>query len=243
MALEEATFQVGGVIYPIALTSNSFLQDADPAIFYLLDFYEAVLNLYLGPRWDAIVVDTDLVPLDLLGKVVNYKLPYDPSPFLTQIQTKFPLLALYSFEETYGERTRHWYELNRTLKLLYALPPLNAAQMEKLSPALRSVTRIILDRTEVGFDPNYNAGQQVIRDAGIEEMSIVSCSFGSMPGSVAQTNVFFPAVELTLHVKERRDFVIGSYDPLDGLDGYVQYADQSGDPNIDLIEFATDLTE
>lgn len=77
--LEYAGFRVGNFTSPLtASTTNSLLEDADPALQASLDFYAAVLAIHLGARFDAAVVAAERP--ELVGKIVSQKIPYNPVP-------------------------------------------------------------------------------------------------------------------------------------------------------------------
>src|SRR5579872_7429478 len=107
MALERSTFKWGGVVYPLtSATTNALLQDADPAIFYALDFYASMLQQYLGARWSAECTRANRS--DIGANVVQSKVPYDPSDYLTTEQLSFPLLAVYRTRSTEAEQSVQW---------------------------------------------------------------------------------------------------------------------------------------
>ena len=146
-------FKFGNTEFPLtASTANSFLQDANPAVYYALDYLKSVLFLHLQGRWQAAVAKAGMPAAD--GYVVNYVLPYDPSPFLQDQQVKFPCLALWEKENITEPKTFSWYHSKKTWQLMYVLPALTSAQMEQLYPAITAVDTILRDRIEQGYDPN-----------------------------------------------------------------------------------------
>lgn len=214
---ETAGFQCGATVYPLtAATTNSLLADVDPALDLLLKFFAAVLSIHLGARWDAEMVKAGLP--DLVGKISTLQVPYDPLPFLGTTQIIPPLLALYPVTDTPQEHTRHWYRIDGSLKLLWVLPPLSAAQFLQLYPFLRAATKVIVDRVEQGFDPAYNGGQ-LDENSAIMEISIDRASYGSVPQ--LRTELHFPCVEINIAVQERRMPAPGQ-SVLRGVDTTVQ---------------------
>jgi hypothetical protein len=205
-----STFRRGAVTYPLTTSlTNSALQDADPVLFYVLDFLSAMITTYVGPRFMA-TVGTSAALTALITKPVAYRIPYDPSPYLTDNQFKFPLFAAWRQKETFRGRTTTWHMSETLVGLNYVLPPVNAAQAELLLPFLNAVSQVIDDRVENGFDPSYtppggNAGDVVWADTGVEQVRMVEGSWGTF----TQTNsdLVFPAWQGTIMLKERAEKV------------------------------------
>lgn len=238
MALEQSTFKIGGTTFPLAITGNTLLQDCDPVIYNLLNFYRAILNKYLGARW---VSETNLSGFtNQDGYVINDFIPYDPSPYFQQDQYKFPLVAIYRTDEQIKDITRYFYHMISNIKILFALPPLTAAEMEQISPFIRSVVKVIIEKTKIGYDVDYNNNEQVFEVSGIEEISINAVSYGNLP-SPKSLEVFFPAAQISLTIKERREIVPGAYDDADGIDGEVQITDEGNENPLTVIEYEQDF--
>lgn len=198
-----ASFRIGAFDSPlVASTAHSLLQDADPALYGVIRYYQAVLSIHLGARFDLEVARAGLPAL--VGKVSTLAIPYDPVPYLTQAQIAPPFLAVYVTSEVPRERTRNWYTSDEQWKLLWVLPPLNAAQHLQLSPMLRAVGKVVLDRTEQGHDPAYASDDLVFQTAGVAEIKIERISYGGIQ-KVAQgvaTEMFFPTIEVDLTLSE-----------------------------------------
>lgn len=230
-----ASFQVGAFVSPLtAATTNALLDDADPAIAVTLAFYAAVLQTHLGARWDAEVVKAGLPAL--VGKLAALAIPYDPLPFLSSAGLAPPFLALYTVAETPVELTRHHYRLTAEWKLLLVLPGLTAAQYLQLSPFLRAASKVLLDRTEQGFEPTYQAGARFAVAAGLEQIRIDRTRYGNIAG--ADTRLFLPTMEMDLAVCELRTNTPG-LQTLAGLDGVTQVVDANG--SDDVAPFAVNL--
>lgn len=214
MALETTTFKHGGVVYPLtAVTANSLLKDADPAIFYVLEFYASVLTTYIGARLAA---EATLAGLTIASPV-GYQLPTDPAAYLTEEQTKFPLLAVYRVRETLRDRTITWRQDVAEWKVAYVLPPLTPGQRERLSPILRAVGRVLDNRTELGFDTAYASGAKILASsyANLESIEVKNATYADWD---AGGDLVFPSVLLTLEVKERGAPVTGAYEALVDVD-------------------------
>lgn len=223
-------FQVGNFVGPVtASTVNPLLRDADPAIYYTLDYLQTMIQTYLGARFDAEMTRVGLT--QHVGKASTTALPYDPIPFLQSSGVQPPFLALYPQMDRPEERTRHWYQLVETWTLLWVLPALDSAQFAQLYSLLRAAGKIIVDRVENTLDPVWNNGTPFAELGGIAEIQLDQLGYGSIEG--LDTNLFFPALSATFTVKERRMTTPGLED-LEGTDVTVSLKDEDGD--VDLVE-------
>lgn len=249
------TFQWGAVQYPLtSSTSRSALEDADPALFEATGFFEGVLAIHLGARWDAEVTAIGLP--ELAGSIVASTSPYDPVPVFQQAQFQFPLLALYRIDGSFGARTvDRAHEVSRW-GLDWVLPPLTPAQLERLYPFLHSASRVLNDRTDYGYDPDYEAGRKVWDIGGVERIGFVKHQFTwlqnrgpGMTGAAAALNTAFPCLHMELEVAERRmlsgdptpgntSTPLALFTPFDGSDVTVKSTDAT-DPTggVDIASF------
>jgi len=222
-----ASWKYGGTTYPLVSPGvNSLLLDADPALYYALDFFQSVLTTYVGPRLIAEAAKSPAVTqiTQMVGQVV----PYDPSPFLVQMQTGFPILAVYRVRDTlFEDRTIAWPHRVGEWAIQYVLPVLNAAQMERIWPILKTIGDVIHDRTETMFDPSYAGGARPWALAGLESIKLMSAEFGRYE---AGDNLFFPTWKAKIEVKERVGFALGELGLLTGVD-----------PSTDLASVAAPL--
>jgi hypothetical protein len=221
MALENATFQRGAAVYPLASPgTNSFLQDADPSLFWVTAFYAAVIETYLGPRILAEAAASGAPITD----AVAYTIPDDPTDYLTEEQIKFPLLAVYRVREMLNNRTVAWRHDTAEWKVAYVLPPLTAGQRERLHPALNAVKAVLDDRTELTFDPAYLGGVSPLGAAyaNLESIYVTAAEYVSWE---AGGDLVFPALLLTLEVKERQMQPPTAYAALTGTDTSVDTPD------------------
>lgn len=238
--LEEAEFKIGGSTVPLTLTGHTLLEDCDPVIFNCLDFFAFVLDQYFLTRLSAeftsagVKIDAVTNPIT---SVVAEKISYDPTPFLQENQYKLPLLAMYRTNEDYSEHTREYFKADSEIKILYALPPLNAAQYNRINPILVRMARAIMDRVEKGWDPNYNDGETVFATADLMQFVVKSTSFGSI--QKVNSNMFYPAFEMVMTVSDRRERIAGAYDDLAGIDTTLQVSEN--DTVIDFIEFVNEF--
>jgi len=225
-----AGIKVGSFVAPLtASTANSLLDDADPALSAVLAFCQGVLPIHLGARFDAEVVRAGRP--DLAGHLADRAIPYDPLPFLAQEQLVPPLLAVYPIRENTHEKTRNWWHLEEQWRVQWILPPLTPAQFLQLSPILRAVGRVLVDRIEQGWDPAYKTGSKVFSVANIEEIGVTECRYGTVAG--IDSKIFFPAVEIDLLVSEQKGPTPGN-EALDGIDAKVQSTNSDGSNPVDV---------
>lgn len=228
MAEDYERFKLGAVEYPVIVSPLVGARERlDPPLNAALLFYVAMLQKHLGPYFDALC--TSISKTDLVGKVVAEYVGIDPLPYMTSAAYKFPLLAVYRVEEDINERTVNWYQAQGKWTCLYILPPLDAAQASQLVHILKAVRAIIVDRTEQGYDPSYLSGAEVWKVAGISSIGVTSVKYGGVPQ--LDTNLRFPAIEISIAVDEREEKNPGLL-TLEGLDAVVSTA--NGDPDDDL---------
>lgn len=209
------SWQYGGTTYPLtASTSNSLLQDGDKALFYAIDFFQSVLTTYLGPRLIAEAAKSP--PITQLTQLIGQVVPYDPAPFLVEMQLGFPILAVYRVRDTlFEDRTIAWPHRVGEWNVQYILPVLNAGQMERIWPILKAVGDVIHNRIETMFDPSYQSGARPWTLAGLESIKLQSAEFGRY--SDADKNIF-PTWKAKLEVKERVGLALGELGLLAGID-------------------------
>lgn len=227
---EDGYFDIGGTASPVTSSlTNSLLFDADPSLYYMCSFLNGVIQLQIGPRWNAEVVRAGLSELD--GYSVNEVLPYDPfrNGLSKQNSWRFPLLAIYPRSSSYDFKTVTWYEIARDFELIFCLPPLNSEQYEYLHPFLQYVEKVILDRTLQGVDTNFNNGEQPWKLSGLEKISLVKSSYGNIP---YQTNLSFPTISMQLQVWERRMPSPDNYEDFTGVDNEIVLSGFDGYDNF-----------
>jgi len=225
---EDGYFRYSSVDSPLtAALTNSLLQDADPVLYKIIEFYKGVIELHCGDRWDAAVAASNRN--DLVGKIVSQVIPYDPLPFARNNQFRFPLMAAYRSHEEYRDKTNGWINIESDIDLLYILPPLGSDQTEGLHPFLTHINRVIVDRSRNGFDTNYNSGEQPWVESGIEQISMESCDYGKIPGF--STDLYFPAISLKIKCVERSMYASNNYEVLDRVDVQI---DSVNDVDEDL---------
>lgn len=210
---EDADFQYGGVAFPLATsTGNSLLEDADPALFHALAFFQWVIESKVGAR----LLEAAAVHAPRVTAAVAYAVPFDPGPYLTSDQLKFPLLAVYRSEERLENRTITWKHAIETWGVAYVLPPMTAGQVEAIGPILNAVARALDERTEQGADPDYTppggaAGESVWARTGLEQIGFRRGRFVRWEDGA---DLVFQAYVADLEVQERVGQRPGAYPAL-----------------------------
>lgn len=242
-----ASFQVGATQYPLPTNGTgiggfgaSLLRDADPAVFYLLEFYASVLRTHVGPR---LIAEAASGGMEQITTAVAETLPFNPEPFLTEQHVGFPLLAAYrkssKFEDIGGQK--HSVD---EIEVAYILPPLQAGEAERLLPILKAVAGCIDNRTEQGMDPAYtptaptgSAGDLVWERAGVTSAGVKSVSYG---GYGPTETLYFPAVILTVEVKERSQVVVTEFGLHNGETTSIDIFDPVQETTVsDVVQVST----
>jgi len=210
VALEYSAFGQGATVFPISSsTTNTFLKDADPSVYWCLEFFEHVINRYVGLR---IVAEAEAcgAPLDY---AVAYALPDSPQAYLTEEQARFPLLAIERVRDSNEYHSTSFRHSQNEWKLHYVLPPLSPGQRERLKPALRVVARTIDAKIEAGCDSQWNGNARVFGPdyANLEKILCTDVTYGDWEAGGGLT---FPAVTMSLAVTERETPILGAFDDL-----------------------------
>lgn len=206
------TFAIGNTVYPLASsTSNSLLFDADKPIYYLLDFFASELNTYAGARWTAEMTRAGLV--STMPNIVGLKFPNNPFPYLQDTAIKFPLLAIYRVDGVFLEKSISFEREASNLEIAWVLPPLTMSQMEIVGPFLNVVKEIMQNRSEYGFDPNYNNGFNYGQAAGYDWLQMGEYHRMMIPHT--KTNLPMEANVMALKMRERDNPVTGQFPTLD----------------------------
>jgi hypothetical protein len=240
---EDQNFYYGAVDFPLTSdTTNSLLRDADPAIYYALEFFAQVITTHLG---DRLVAEATAVGATQITSAVAETLPIDPEQFLTEEHIRFPLLTLHRESTSYKFITKR-RRANHKLKLAYILPPLRAAEAERLLPILHAVGSLIDQKAVQGRDPAYTptapvgtAGEFVWSNsrAGLASVEVKESSTGAFSAS---TDLFFPAIVMTVEMSELADSNAcdGEYVSFEGADVEV---DQRQDFDGTTLESVADF--
>ena len=233
-------FKVGGVEYPLAANSDD-LVTTDKAVYNILQFFKSVIITHMGDKFNIQATKANILDArnQLITEPIMQLVPYNPANFLEEVQYKFPLISAFRRDETYREETRVWFEVTYDLDVMYMLPPLTAQQMYHLDMFRSHVRNILLNRLELGYDPDYNNGELVFQTAGIQEIKFVKSRYLDLENP-KNTKTFFPTILMTFQVKERKNEISGSFPELTGIDGEIDISDGYQPNNFNLIEFQID---
>lgn len=237
-----ASFRHGGTTFPLdPASTNSFLRDADPAVFYALEFYASVLETHLSAR---LLAEAAAASASHITSVVAETLPLNPEPFLTEEHIRFPLLAIYRKGSTFRDAGTRKVSVD-TLEVSYVLPPMRAGEAERVLPGLKAVAAILDNRTEQGFDPSYTpsepagtAGELVwsLTRAGVTRVGITAVQYG---GYTPTPDLYFPAVVMTLVAEERSEAIVTELETYAGSDAAIDLTEPDGNVLTDFIELET----
>ncbi len=203
-----SSFGVANTVEPLVTPSpNSLLQDADPAIFYALDFFTYVINTFPGPR---LIAEAAGSGAPIAAAVVD-SYPWQPLPEQLNTQLHLPLLAIYRTETEYKQLRAGWDTDLCKFEILYVLPPITAGQNEAIIPILRAVEASLRWKMHRGMDPGYtpkggSAGQQPWSApfAGVEELDFDRGFMGNIANA---GNLWFPTLRIQGRFKERDTYV------------------------------------
>jgi hypothetical protein len=236
-------FKYGNVQYPLPLAGlglggvgATLLRDADPALFYTLEFYQSILETHLGSR---MLAEVNAVGATQIEAVVAETCAIDPDPYLTEEHFHWPLLAAYRKNTRFQwiGSTKHSVD---DVEVVYVLPPLEAGEANRLLPLLKAVVSILDNRTEQGFDPLYTptsptgtAGESWWSRAGIVKAGLVSAAYGMFEKT---EGVYFPAVTINLEITERSAFAVDTYDELERVDADIDLASTTEETVSDFVQ-------
>lgn len=206
---------LGGVVFPVtASTTNSALRDCDPSLYFAIDFFAAMLSTHLQAR---LLAEVAIVGPATLTQAVAMKIAIDPRPWLAQNQFKFPLLAVHRKSGTFTEKTVHYRRRLVDCEVAYILPPLTAAQAQRLIPILNAAADILMHRTEQGADPTYTPpgstmGASVWTAAALDYIGFTGEAQGAFQDATGE--LYFPAWTATLRIAERTGLVSSDFESM-----------------------------
>jgi hypothetical protein len=222
---DQNSFRRGKKRYPLSSgTGNETLLDADPFIFYALEFFSSVITTYIGDR----LIEAS-GQLSSINEAVAMAVPIDPVPALASTHYKFPLLAVYRKHGSLDERTVVYRHDTSVFEVIYVLPPLDAADAERIAPLLMGVRDVLDDRAFYGQDPAYTPtngtlGQLFWVDlAGAEKIRFTEYEVGFIPGVV--DDLAFCALRMKGVVSERPELDTGALDAWNGADAAIDFVD------------------
>lgn len=234
-------FSYGGTAFPLtAATTNSLLQDLDPPNYYILDYFQSVITTHLSARITAELARSPVVTS--MTSVLAATVPLDPTPYLSEEQLKFPLLAVYRTKATMEDRTITWPHYTCEFIVQYILPPITGGQAERLIPLLNGIVKVLDNRTEAMMDPGYLSGLRVWAAANIESIRVTEAAFARYE---QVGNLSFPCVSLKLLVKERvMASVAGAFQTFTGIDAAIDEISGGNAPAVlDFVDSKVDYVD
>lgn len=245
-----ASFKIGAVTYPLPMPGSgvggvgaSLLRDADPPIFYLLEFYQRLLEIHIQPRLMAEAAAGNIPQIE---RAVHEALPLDPERFLLENEINVPLLAAYrkSSKTVFLTRIKHFVD---DVEVVYVLPAMRAGQAERILPILKSVYNLFDNRTEMGSDPSYTptsptltAGASFWEPAGVTKAGVTGASYGAYD---ATEKLFFPCVKISLEMIERSDYALTEFEEADRYDVDINLAHPVDETLDDVAQIQVDVSE
>lgn len=233
----------GNVQFPLPHTGNgiggrvsSLLRDADPALFFLLEFYSAIIEHHLGDRLRA---EASAGGATKITQAVAETLPLDPDPYLQTATYKFPLLSAYRSKTAFDYEGQFKLAVD-TIEVAYALPALTPGAAERLSPILHAVAAVIDNRTERGFDPAYkpsgfSQGASVWPLAGVARAEVKSVGYGAFAPT---DKLYYPAVMLTVELRHRSSDVASDFLNFSGANLSVDQPEGPDGPEFEGVVVA-----
>ncbi len=234
-------FAIGGspTVVPTA-TTYTLLRDADPAIFYLLDFLAWGLARSFQTR---LLMQLALLPassININGAVAT-KLSRDPLPHLSSEQVRFPMLAIHRKKGTHSERTGSRHGESTMCDLLYVLPPMTAAQIESIAPILRTAEVVVtgymrsLQHGEY-TPPGGTLGEDLHEKMGVDFVFPRTTTFGNVANF--STELHMPAIAIEFELREVGNTDETALTALEGITLEVGVHDAATDTDLDAVVVA-----
>lgn len=221
--------KIGGVWYPLRATDNdalasgvSVLRAVDPGCYYLLRYFERVLNWAIGTGIADVVPPSPGAPL---GTAVRQTTNVDPMVWLHANTWRWPLLALYPVsEEPARDRTAVWSQTTTLYKLAYLLPPMTADQAERGFALLTAARRVLVLATESHGVLDIDSGGNPLSDAGVNTVEFNKAEYGVLQSSDGALSYPSLLADVVVQYREQADDeqgVASAYSQLvvDSLDG------------------------
>src|SRR5688500_18615638 len=97
-------FYYDGVTFPLpASIAESLLRDADPAVYYALEYFAQVIATHIGAR---LIAEATAAGATDITAAVRESMPIDPAQFLAEEHFKFPLLSLHRESSSFKYLTK-----------------------------------------------------------------------------------------------------------------------------------------
>ncbi len=232
MGLERGSFRFGVAEFPLVeSTDNALLQDADPALFWVLALLKSTFETYLSKR---LMAQGLLHGYQIQCAVVNTA-AVDPAPFLLADQFKFPLLCLYRKKDVWDDTVISYDKSVSTWEFAYILPPLTPNQVRELQPILRAVSITIRRVLHMGWDPGFLDGEFIWQKAGINKARLVDATYGGY-ARIDKLEEFYRALTGTIQVTEIERSIPEQFDTIAGADVGLDYRAPDGTEIADFID-------
>lgn len=205
-------FRIGGVWYPLRGTDNdptsagvSVARAVDPAGYYLLRYFERVLNWAVGDGVSALLPALQAGG-PMQGVAVRQTTNVDPLLWLKATTWRFPLLALYPVsEEPARDRTTTWSQTATLYKLAYLLPPMTSDQAERGFALLTAARRILVLATEhLGADA-IDSGGNPLEDAGVNTVTFNRAEYGVLEEGDGARSYPSLVADVVVEIREQAD--------------------------------------
>src|SRR5690348_385828 len=103
------SFAVGGATFPLVnTTTNTLLQDADPALATTIDYFKSVLTTYLNDRF---ATEISRASVTTMSQIVQTTAHFDVSPYLPQFLQGFPILSVFRQTSKITRKTHAWMHI------------------------------------------------------------------------------------------------------------------------------------
>jgi hypothetical protein len=225
-------FRHGQVLYPLTDdTTNSLLLDADPALFYAIQFFSSVLNTYVKPR---LLMQAALEDYNL-PSAVEATIAYEPTPFLLSGDFTWPLFCLYRVEDEWSRPNQSNPTCKSSWEWSYVLPPLTPQEIPEILPILRTAAVAISHAAMVGYDAGYENGATLRDLAGIVKMVPGRIKYGAFEPVDGEPK-WWRAVSGQLSVEERDDFVLEDELDFAGADINLDLANKDVQTVVDFVQ-------
>lgn len=233
MTAPPARFKIGGVWYPLRGTGNdatstgiSVVRDVDPGTFYLLRFFERLLNWGISDGVAA-VLPALLPGGPTQGIAVRQTTTVDPMVWLRAHTWSFPLLALYPVtDEPARDRTGTWSQTTTAYKLAYVLPPMTTEQAEHGFALLTAARRLLVLATEHHGASPIDSGGNPLADAGVNTIEFNRAEYGVLQSGEGAASYPSLVADVVVQYREEADdeqgvasaYMQAAVDSLDGAD-------------------------
>lgn len=223
--LNDNAFTIGTTLFPITpLTTNSALQDIDPVLYYLIDFYSAVIKYNVGARFQ-----NELARLGAIftnnpdGYAIGSVYPVNIVPYLQDDSCVFPMLGVWRGDFAASEKDISTAKMDTTVHLLYVMSPLRLAHIETFRPIIEGISKSLWNATENGHSVGYNDGYTIATLAGYSSIGIVRGENLQINVPGLSTNLPFESFHLELKLEEINTIIEPSNYPQASLDLTTEY--------------------